>query len=43
LFVGNKNDLEDKRQVSKMEAEEFADNLGVTFIETSAKEAVNVE
>ncbi|EAY05009.1 hypothetical protein TVAG_416520 [Trichomonas vaginalis G3] len=42
LIVGNKTDLEEKRQVSKNEGQAFADSLGVPFIETSAKNASNV-
>ena len=43
ILVGNKVDLEDKREVSYQEAKELADNFNVKFIETSAKEAKNVE
>lgn len=42
LVVGNKADLEDNRQVRRDEGQAFADNLGVPFIETSAKTAFNV-
>lgn len=42
LVVGNKADLDDKRQVSREEGRTFADNLGVPFLETSAKTAMNV-
>eukprot|EP01029_Cantina_marsupialis_P027993 TRINITY_DN774281_c0_g1_i1.p1 TRINITY_DN774281_c0_g1~~TRINITY_DN774281_c0_g1_i1.p1 ORF type:complete len:202 (+),score=52.48 TRINITY_DN774281_c0_g1_i1:76-681(+) len=42
LLVGNKNDLEEKRAVSKEEAQEFADSLGIPFLETSAKKSTNV-
>lgn len=42
LIVGNKADLEDKRQVRREEGQAFADNLGVPYIETSAKTAYNV-
>ena len=42
LVVGNKADLEEKRQVSREEGRAFADNLGVPFLETSAKTAMNV-
>ena len=34
---------DDKRQVSKEEGEQFARERGLMFIETSAKEAINVE
>lgn len=47
LLVGNKIDLEKKRVVSTQEGKEFADSIGIEFIETSAKmadkEANNVE
>ena len=43
LIVGNKKDLEDKRQVSKEEAEAFAKNNGVKFLEVSAKDNINIE
>merc|ERR1719343_624734 len=37
VLVGNKADLQDRRQVSKEEGEEKANENGVMFIETSAK------
>ncbi len=43
LLVGNKSDLENERQVTKAEGQEYADTLGVKFMETSAKESLNVE
>ena len=43
LLVGNKSDLKDKRKVETATAKEFADSLGIPFIETSAKCASNVE
>jgi len=43
LLVGNKSDLTTKRQVELSVAKEFADSLGVPFLETSAKSATNVE
>jgi Ras-related protein Rab-2A len=45
VLVGNKSDLgENKRQVSYEEAEQFANDNGITlFLETSAKSASNVE
>jgi Ras-related protein Rab-1A len=43
LLVGNKCDLEAKRAVPTQMAQEYADGLGITFIETSAKTSVNVE
>lgn len=43
LLVGNKCDLESKRQVDFEEAKAFADERGIPFLETSAKNATNVE
>ncbi|RKP36098.1 GTP-binding protein ypt1 [Dimargaris cristalligena] len=43
LLVGNKSDLEDKKVVEYTVAKEFADQLGVPFLETSAKDSTNVE
>ncbi|CAN0173430.1 unnamed protein product [Ectocarpus sp. 12 AP-2014] len=43
LLVGNKSDLEAKRAVTTEEAKAFADTLGIEFLETSAKNASNVE
>lgn len=43
LLVGNKSDLEPKRVVSAEAAKEFADSLGIAFLETSAKNSTNVE
>jgi len=43
LLVGNKSDMESSRQVKFEEGKEFADSLGIPFIETSAKNSTNVE
>lgn len=43
LLVGNKSDLTTKRAVTYEQGKEFADSLGIEFIETSAKNATNVE
>ena len=43
IFVGNKVDLEDDRQVSKENGIDFAKRHGCTFFESSAKTRVNVE
>ncbi|MEJ1273533.1 RAB1B member RAS oncogene family [Cricetulus griseus] len=43
LLVGNKSDLTTKKVVDNTTAKEFADSLGVPFLETSAKNATNVE
>ena len=42
LLVGNKSDLEDKREVSTEEAKAFAEEHGIPFLETSAKANENV-
>jgi Ras-related protein Rab-1A len=43
LLVGNKCDLEAKRAVPTATAKAFAEELGMPFLETSAKDATNVE
>lgn len=43
LLVGNKCDLDDKRQVAQETAKEFAEDLQISYIETSAKNATNVD
>ncbi|XP_016302093.1 ras-related protein Rab-41 isoform X2 [Sinocyclocheilus anshuiensis] len=43
MLVGNKTDLADKRQVSVEAAEKKARDLGVMYIETSAKAGYNVK
>ena len=43
VLVGNKTDLSEKRQVSTEEGEAKAKELGVMFIETSAKGGVNIK
>jgi Ras-related protein Rab-2A len=43
MLIGNKSDLEHRRQVSKEEGEAFAEEHGLVFLETSAKTAANVE
>merc|ERR1712007_4710 len=43
ILIGNKCDLESERQVSTEEAKKKAAELGLTFVETSAKDATNVE
>ena len=43
FLVGNKVDLEDKREVTKGEAEDFAANHELTYFETSAKENINLK
>lgn len=43
MLIGNKCDLEEKRQVSKEEGEKFAKDHGLFFLETSAKTDHNVD
>jgi len=43
LLVGNKSDLTVKRVVSTEQGKEFAESLGIEFLETSAKTSTNVE
>ena len=42
LLIGNKNDLRDKRKISFKEGENFAAKNNIRFMETSAKEALNI-
>ena len=42
-LVGNKSDLEERRDIKKEEGEELAQNIGIKFYETSAKLGTNVE
>lgn len=43
ILVGNKCDMEDERIISFERGKQLADQLGVEFFETSAKENVNVK
>ncbi|XP_057655020.1 ras-related protein Rab-2A isoform X1 [Diorhabda carinulata] len=43
MLIGNKSDLESRREVMKEEGEAFAREHGLVFMETSAKTAANVE
>lgn len=43
LLVGNKSDISENRVVSYESAKAFADSLAIPFLETSAKNAQNVE
>lgn len=43
LLVGNKSDLEERRQVSVEEARGKAEEWGVQYVETSAKTRANVD
>ena len=42
ILVGNKNDLVEKRLVSEEQGREFAKKFGMEFMETSAKDALNI-
>jgi len=43
MLIGNKSDRADKREVSAEEGANFAEGLGIPFMETSAKTGENVE
>lgn len=43
MLIGNKSDLDSRREVRKEEGEGFAREHGLIFMETSAKTAANVE
>lgn len=43
MLIGNKSDLDHRRAVSYKEGEQFAEQNGLVFLETSAKSAANVE
>jgi len=43
ILVGNKCDLEDRREVTTMEGTELAKSWGSAFIETSARTRLNVD
>eukprot|EP00997_Jenningsia_sp_PLL12_P006802 NODE_3374_length_781_cov_97.823770_g2497_i1.p1 GENE.NODE_3374_length_781_cov_97.823770_g2497_i1~~NODE_3374_length_781_cov_97.823770_g2497_i1.p1 ORF type:complete len:207 (+),score=27.14 NODE_3374_length_781_cov_97.823770_g2497_i1:75-695(+) len=43
MLIGNKSDLDARRQVSVEEGQEFATQNGLIFLETSAKTAHNVD
>ena len=42
ILFGNKSDLEDQRQVSKLEGEEYAKKNNIHFFEVSAKEGTMI-
>ena len=42
-LIGNKIDLEDKRQISYEEGKKFAEENNMLFFETSAKEGNNIQ
>eukprot|EP01064_Diplonema_japonicum_P023057 TRINITY_DN33512_c0_g1_i1.p2 TRINITY_DN33512_c0_g1~~TRINITY_DN33512_c0_g1_i1.p2 ORF type:complete len:204 (+),score=52.28 TRINITY_DN33512_c0_g1_i1:50-661(+) len=43
LLVGNKSDMVVKKAVDHGTAKDYAESLGIPFLETSAKNAINVE
>lgn len=43
ILVGNKCDMEDERVISFERGKQLAEQLGVEFFETSAKENINVK
>jgi Ras-related protein Rab-8A len=43
VLIGNKCDDDDKRVISTEQGETLARELGIPFIETSAKSNINVE
>ncbi|XP_075432272.1 ras-related protein Rab-8B-like [Ascaphus truei] len=43
MILGNKCDMNDKRQVSRERGEKLAIDYGIKFLETSAKSSINVE
>ena len=43
ILVGNKIDLVDDRQVTTEEGQALAQKLGLTYIETSAKDGINIQ
>ncbi|XP_018334724.1 ras-related protein Rab-8A isoform X2 [Agrilus planipennis] len=43
MLLGNKCELEEKRQVSRERGEQLAVEYGIKFIETSAKASIRVE
>lgn len=43
ILIGNKCDLEEKRQVTFDQGKEMAEQFGMKYIETSAKTAFNVD
>lgn len=42
LLIGNKADLEEERQITKEEAQQFADQHNMKYFETSAKTGANI-
>ena len=42
LLIGNKYDLEERREVPKEDGEQFAQSQDIPFLETSAKTGYNI-
>ncbi|BHF64243.1 Ras-related protein Rab-8A [Sparganum proliferum] len=42
MLLGNKCDMSSQRQVTEQEGRQYADNNGILFFETSAKDGLNV-
>lgn len=43
MLLGNKCDMDDKRKVSKEQGERIAREHAIPFLETSAKNNINIE
>jgi GTPase SAR1 family protein len=43
MLIGNKCDWEDKRVVSTEQGQQLADELGIPFLEVSAKNNINID
>lgn len=43
VLIGNKSDMINERKVSYEQGKQLAENYGIPFFESSAKEAINVE
>lgn len=43
ILVGNKSDLEQKRAVSFEQGKDFAKKFNIEFVETSAKDSINIQ
>ena len=43
MILGNKCDMESKRQITTERGQRLAEDYGVKFFETSARDSVNVE
>jgi Ras-related protein Rab-8A len=43
ILIGNKCDWEEKRAVTTEQGQQLADELGIPFLEVSAKNNINIE